>query len=728
MNMKRATLIGLFILFIAMAGVSAADNVTDENVTQEDVLAESDDITSEINVTFDEQMWQGNLTDITVELPENASGNFTIRINDEAIYNETITDTSFSVPIKLPKQKFIVIANIYPPMDVKTYKVSAFYNDIDLNITKPLKVMAYPPDYDFVRFPEEILQYREHQVALVFPRSANGTVEFYIDGKLVERTAARPIFSFENDPFSNLSLGNHTIVISYLGDSYYRAFNRTFNFTLTNVLISIPKVINISHDDCISVEVSSKASGTVKVYIDNTLVASSKTENGQYILSLEKYIRYTNHEVTVAFEGKDFSRTKTGQVNMTYDFDVWPMTFQYGEKNAIEVMLPDTLDNGLLTITINDTKYPFRHSPNIANNIIEVDISALEAGNYSMQVSFSGNDKFYALSRTYSFTIGYGFHIPDEVEYGDSSKVYLELPADAQGNMTVLVDGVLFKSVRLNGGYAEVIIDSFAPGEHDITLKYDGSDYDIADAEASFTALPKISLTYRFTTGEDGFVSVEVPKQSGGYVIFNIDEKAYRVDITDGIARFSLNSLSAGEYDIYIDYYGADGFEDLDQWRVVTVSKAKMKVDCAVATFKGINVKIKLLTKDGKSLASKTVTVKFNGKSYKLKTDKNGILTFKKSLKLKKKKYTLKISYMGTGLTKSLKVNPIHIKATKTKGKLVVRAYINKKIKNEIVKIKVNSKTYKVKTNRNGVAKLSIKKPKTIKSIRATYQKSTVMI
>ena len=203
MNMKRATLIGLMLLFLAMAGVSAADNVTDESTIQEDVLAESDDIASEINVTFDEQMWEGNLTDITVELPEEASGNFTVRINDEVIYNETITDTSFSVPIKLPKPKFIIIANMYPPMDAKTYKVSAFYNGIDLNITKPLKVMSYPPDYDYMRFPEEILQYGEHQVTLVFPRSANGTVEFYIDNRLAERTTARPILSWSRDPFSS---------------------------------------------------------------------------------------------------------------------------------------------------------------------------------------------------------------------------------------------------------------------------------------------------------------------------------------------------------------------------------------------------------------------------------------------------------------------------------------------------------------------------------------------
>ena len=726
MNMKRATLIGLILLFLAMAGVSAADNVTDESVIQEDVLAESDDIASEINVTFDEQMWEGNLTDITVELPEEASGNFTVRINDEVIYNETITDTSFSVPIKLPKPKFIIIANMYPPMDAKTYKVSAFYNGIDLNITKPLKVMSYPPDYDYMRFPEEILQYGEHQVTLVFPRSANGTVEFYIDNRLAERTTARPILFWSRDPFSNLSLGNHTLRVSYLGDGYYRPFNKTFNFTVTNVIISIPKVINISHDDCISVRTLPSASGTVKVYIDGRLVASSKTSNGEYILSLENYIRYTDREVKVAFEGKDFSRTKNQSVNMTYDFDVWFTTFTYGDNNAVEVMLPDTLDNRLLTIEIDGKKYSFRHPENIANNIVEVDISKLDAGNHTMVVSFKGDSKFYALQRTYNITVDYNFYVPDEIEYKDSSKVSLKLPGDANGNLEVYVDGKLFKSSKLNKGYAQIIIDSFAPGYHQLGLKYTGSDYNVSGLNTSFTVLPKISLTYRFTAGEDKYLTVEVPKSSKGYVIFNIDDVEHKVTIKDGIARYSLKKLDEGEHDIYIDYYGADGFEDLEEWRVVTVYKAKIKSVSAQATFKGITVKAKLLTRDGKPLKSKVVTVRFNGKTYKIKTNKKGILTFKKSAKLKAKKCTVKIYYMGSKLTKKLKVKQVHIKAGKTKRKLVVKAYINKKAKNEVVKIKVNSKVYKVKTNRKGMAKLSIKKPKRIKAIKATYLKDSV--
>ena len=103
MKIRWMVVSSLLFLLAFMACVSAADNLTDANATKTEPLLESEDISSDINVTFDEQVWEKDLGNISVELPESASGDFCIKINDEAIYNETITEHSFEVPIKLPK-------------------------------------------------------------------------------------------------------------------------------------------------------------------------------------------------------------------------------------------------------------------------------------------------------------------------------------------------------------------------------------------------------------------------------------------------------------------------------------------------------------------------------------------------------------------------------------------------------------------------------------------------
>lgn len=713
MNIKYGlVLIIMIVALISVSGVSASDNQTD------------DEIVRDINVTFEEQMWQENLSDIEVELPENATGDFSIKVNDEIIYNQSITEKSFKVPIKLPKPKYELYIAIYPPVDYKLYKVNAFYNGIDLNLNKDLKVMRPSPDHNMLFFPNEILQNDPYHSLIVFPRSADGDVEFYIDDRLFNRTKARPVFYWQNNPFKNLDLGNHTFKVVYYGDSYYHPFNKTFNFTVTNVIIDIPNPINIGHDDCVSVRTLKNVAGNVKVYLDNVLIANSKTDEGDFILSLENYIKHSNKEIKVVFTSKNFSRTKIQSANMTYDFDVWPETLYYGFDKIIEVTLPDTLNNKLLKVMIDGVECKFKRSTTM-NNIIEIDVSRLGSGNHSMFISYPGDGKFYPLNRTHNFTIEYHISLPDMFAYKSSAKAYIKLPGDAKGNLEIYVDGKLFSSSKVNKGYAEVAMGLIDVGIHNVVAKYSGDDYNVSSSEWRVYVSPKVDFNYRFTAGENEYITVEVPKNHSGYVIFNIDEREHKVSIKNGVARYSLKNLNVGEHDIYVDYYGDDGYDDLSNWFMVDVKKPKVRFLTAEASFDGVNVKVKFLTAKGKILANKKVKISFNGKTYAVKTNKKGIAILKKSLKLKKSKYSLKVNYMGYKITKKLKVKKLSLKTKVGKKKLTVLVKVSKKTKNQVVKVKVNSKTFKIKTNRKGIAKLAVKKAKKM-NVRAIYKGSSV--
>lgn len=720
MNIKHVLLLAVFAI-ILINTVSAADNATFENLT--------DTSPNDINVTYDEYMWDENLTDISVGLPENAAGDFMVRINDEVIYNQTITEKSFKIPVKLPKTPDLYIT-IYPPIDCRQYKVSAFYNNIDLNLTVPLNIMRNPPDYNLLHFPEEILKNDEYYGLLVFPRSANGMVEFYIDDKLFNKTTARPTFHWQDNPFSKLPLGNHTFKVIYHGDRYYRPYEKTFNFTVQDVVITIPELINIGHDDCISVQVPKNVKGNVKVYLDDRLVSNSNADDEYYVMSLEKYIRYTDREVKVVYTSKNFSRTKTKPVNMTYDFDVWTHGFTYGADNVIDIMLPDTLNNKLLKITINGKEYKFTRPENIMNNELELDISHFPAGNYSIFISYRGDDKFYPLNKTVNFTIDYYINIPYAFHYKSDAKITLELPKDAKGELMVYVDGALFESAKFSKGYAEVKLGLLGIGSHNIVAEYNGSDYNVSSQSRRISVSPKVDFNYQITVGEDEYITVEVPKSSTGHVIFTINDKEYNVQIKNGIAKYSLKSLKTGEYDVFIDYYGDDGVQDFSNWVMLDVKKPKVKIMSDESSFRGVNVKVKLSAQNGKAIAYKSAKIKFNGKTYKVKTNRNGIITFKKSMKLKNKKYTMKIIYKGAAVTKKLKIRPLILKASLAKKKLTVKVTINKKLKGKKVIVKVNSKKYALKTNKKGVAKITLKKSTFKKAKKLTcsavYLKNTV--
>ena len=670
-------------------------------------IGEDSDSRDDVNISFDEQMYEKDLGEINVDLGDDVSGEFCILIDEEVIYNETITDSHFKVPVVLPKKSYELIVNIWPGIDCRRYKVNAFLNGEDLNINKTLQVMKLPPDYSYLHFQDEVLTTNDHQI-FVFPRSANGIVEIWLDGVLLNKTKAQPIIYFNK---LNLTLGNHSWKVLFYNDTYYNDFNATANFSAVNVKIQIPQILNITHDDCISVESIYKG-GTVKTYIDGMLINTSKVEDKYFVLCLEQYLKKDSHEVKVIYENGKVKREKTQSISIVYDFDLLSEYFIYGEDNIIEIILPDTLNNKLLTVEINGTKYAFKRPAYAGNNFIEINISKLQAGNYSMHISYPGDDRFEAKDKIINFTVNYNIISPDYVEYKDTSFVYLNLPEDAHGNLVVYMDDKLFGNVTLKNGYAKIRVDTLLPGFHSMKVGYSGDDYEVEEYETLIHAAGRMTVSYSFTAGQNKYVVYDMPESSGGYVVFTINGKEHKVNVKNGKAMYSLKNLKAGDYEICIDYY-RNGELISGDYADIEVKKSKIKILSYKMSSKSIKVKIKL----NKPMKT-TVYAKFMGKTYKIKTNSKGIGTFKKSLKIKKSKKSIKFSHLGSKLTKKL-YKP-NLKVTKSKKKMTLKTIVN--IKGIKVRFKAGKKTYTVKTNSRGIAKISMKKPKNSKVLcKAIY-------
>lgn len=657
-----------------------------------------DEVNDKINISFSEQMYKEDLEDIDVEVSDDISGELCIMIDDETIYNESITETHFKVPVILPQRNFEVIANVWPIIDCTSYKVSAFLNGEDLKLNRTLKIMKLPPDFNYLNFQEEVLSSEKYQM-FVFPRSSNGIVEIWLDDVLINKTKARPIIYFDN---MNFTLGNHSWKVLFYNDSYYHDVIKTANFTVVNVKIDIPQIVNISHDDCISVETIYK-SGNVKAYIDGQMICNSKMTDGYFVLSLEKYIKKDSREVKVVYENGKIKREKTVQVSVSYDFDfVSSDYFTYGEDNIIDVILPDTLNNKLLNVAINGTRYGFARPDYSGNNWIEINISKLRAGNYSLHMSYAGDDRFEAKEKIFNFSVHYNILVPYYFEYKDASSIYLNLPSDACGNLIVYVDGKIFGNASLKNGFAKVRVDSLAPGSHQIHAEYTGSDYEVEANDNIIYAGGRLKVSYSFTAGQDKYISYEMPKSAGGYVIFTINGKEHKVNVANGTARYSLKGLKAGEYEISIDYY-LNGECLAGDYAVIEVKKSKIQIVSYKIGSKSVKVKIKL----NKPMKS-TVYVKINGKTYKIKTNSKGVGTFKRNLKVKKSKIKIKFSHLGSTLSKKL-YKP-NLKVAKSKKKITLKTIVN--VKGAKVIFKVGKKKYTRKANAKGVAKISVKKPK----------------
>ena len=137
---------------------------------------------------------------------------------------------------------------------------------------------------------------------------------------------------------------------------------------------------------------------------------------------------------------------------------------------------------------------------------------------------------------------------------------------------------------------------------------------------------------------------------------------------------------------------------------------------------------LSVVLKSGNSkLASKTVQLTVNGKTYTKTTDAQGLVKFKISLKTPKS-YSASIKFKGDKYYKSASKNvKITVKkqkptiTVKKASKKLVRVVLNDQFKKPLskktLKLTVNKKTYKVKTNSKGVAvfKINLKTKKTYK-------------
>lgn len=157
--------------------------------------------------------------------------------------------------------------------------------------------------------------------------------------------------------------------------------------------------------------------------------------------------------------------------------------------------------------------------------------------------------------------------------------------------------------------------------------------------------------------------------------------------------------------------------------------------------FDGSKFKAKIIGNNAKAVGKgQIVTIKFNKKTYKVKTSAKGYISLKMPRTLKPGTYKLTATYKGQTIKKTIKVKQ-NLKTKKytvkkSAKKLVVKATLKngkKAVKGKKLILKLNGKKFTAKTNKYGIAKFTIKKNviKKLKkgkkyTMKVTYLKNTI--
>lgn len=507
----------------------------------------------------------------------------------------------------------------------------------------------------------------EAYIEVSLPDGATGTVTIYVgdlDPVILDLEDAKAYLYVPD-----LGNGTYDVRVVYSGDDFYTGSEAVSQFNV-NYDIEIDGDLRYGEDGLIYIGLPDGAEGNVEVTIDDQTFTVD-VEDGYAVVNVS-VLDYGSHEITVAYSGDDKypAKTITDEIFVDANIDV-PDEVPYN-GGEISIKLPENA-TGSVTVTIdgNEIVVP------IVNGTANIPLDDLSLGDHDVSVVYSGDDTYKPASVNADLTVNPNIEVPDELTTGDN-EIAIELPSDAEGNLTVTIDGKEIVVPVVNG-VASIPINNLSAGNHDISVEYSGDGkYDsfhksLNGNVAKVTPLSNVTVPGSITAGKATGISINLPKDATGYVLVDVGGNKYYANAENGVAKVNIAGLTAGDKQLVYNYLGDakyNAFEGNVALKVVNPSPAPKKAaDKIVLSSKNVKVKKtakKLVLKstlkiNGKVAKGKKVTFKFKGKKYTAKTNKKGIAKVKINKKVikklkKGKKYKFKVTYLITKITKKVKV------------------------------------------------------------------------
>lgn len=328
-------------------------------------------------------------------------------------------------------------------------------------------------------------------------------------------------------------------------------------------------------------------------------------------------------------------------------------------------------------------------------------------------------------------------------DYDENTTIIVNMP-NVEGDVNIDVDGKKYVVELVNGSASQVITE-YSLGINNVTVIYEDTVNDIwAINHTTFTVNKiinySIGLVYdsNVPEGKSSSFNVILPDDANGNIFINITNGIYNVDIVQvangRVNKIILPGLFEGNHSMSVTFSSIKYATNSTSVNigVVHIPVYELTANDIIMDYKdGSKYKV-LVTKDGMAATNEIVKITFNGKTKDVKTDKNGYATL--TLDAAPKTYAIKAVYNGVvksskvTIKNILKASNISKKKAKTiKFSATLKTSKGKAITGKKITFKLKGKTYSAKTNKKGVATISIKNLKIGKyTVTSKYGECTV--
>ena len=441
-------------------------------------------------------------------------------------------------------------------------------------------------------------------------------------------------------------------------------------------------------------------------------------EVGDYVISAN----YKNNGLyNGSFVQKTVSVTKT-DVNLTaYIGDI-----VYGENPIVNINLTSVAGinvTGDVVLTISGKKYIV----NVVNALAVFEIpEMLDAGEYHIDVSYLGSEKYNAADGATDFTVAkkeITMNVTIDKDYRDIT-VNVNLSEKLDGNLTVLVNNTPY-TLSYTNGTGSLILKNLTYGNYTISAVFTKDNYQTVNVSENVeinsikTVLEAENVVMYY---KDGTRFAVVLKDINGNplanmdVIISINGRNYvKQSDENGTASLGLN-LESKNYTVVTTFGGNSKYFGTRSNNTVSILSTLLSKDIVKYYRNGTQFYATVLDFKGNPLANTTVMFNINGVFYNKTTDENG--TAKLNIWLRPGKYIITIFNLVTGEQAGNNVTVLSkivenydlVKYYKNASKFSVKILDSQgyPVEGTIVTFNINGVFYYKETDSNGIASLAI--------------------
>ena len=547
--------------------------------------------------------------------------------------------------------------------------------------------------------------------------------------------------------FRGLDVGSYTIKADYSGDNQFMSNSSQSNFKVIKASSEIEVYVNevvLDENIRIYAKLSPNATGKVSFRMVDYYSPRDKdivNSTAKWLIAPLQTGQYT---VIATYSGDRnyYSSSTTYILNVFQTRSILFVEVDDAASND-RIIIKTTLTSsngvnitGIVDVQVDGKEYEI----NVREGIGTLVLGKIKPGEYKLNAIYKGDENFSSSKASCDFTVSdsllESILICDNVTkyYNNDVKFQITLtnaknkPIQHQ-TIHVIIKGVENTYETDENGKVYLTIGNKME-KYDVNVEYRGSNsYYPSNATATVEVLSTIesqdvlkeygSETQYFAIFRD----FNGKALSNTNVTFKIAGNFYNYTTRpNGIIRLNIN-LNPGKYEI-VAINPVTG-ENVTNTLTITGDFVENKdiVNSLIIENKDVvnyfgaksTYKVRVYGSDGKPLGKVvSVTFKVNGKTYFVKTDTNGYAIL--SIKLKVKQYIISAEFNGTKVFNKITVKPVLTtkiasnkknKKTKLIAKLVNTK--GKPVKGKKITFKIKNKTYKAKTNKKGIASVSIK-------------------